>query len=306
MNKPHDHLFKSTFSDPRIAADYIRNFLPTKLTSKLDLTSLKLAPGSYVNEELKEYLSDVVYRCKYGQEEIKSREGEMSLLFEHKSQPNGIIYLQLLRYLLEAWDQQPKKIEGLGIIIPIVVYHGKEKWQKRTFSSHFPSLDAILAPFIPSFQYLLTDLADWSDEALMTLQAGLVRNVLLVLKHFKETQYIKQHIDRLFWEAEPYLADPSQKQYIKILWNYIYGTNELSILEIRILGEKLSTSLRNEAMTTYEHAVQKGEKKGSIEQQNLVITNSYNEGLDIPFIARITGLSEAEVTDRIKELGLEK
>ena len=296
-NKPHDHLFKSTFSDPRIAADYIRNFLPLDLTSQLDLSSLELAPGSYVNEELKEYLSDVVYRCKYGEEEIK-----LSLLFEHKSKPDGIIYLQLLRYLLEAWDKQPKKKEGLGIIIPIVVYHGKEKWEKRTFSSHFPGLDATLAPFIPNFQYLLTDLADWSDEALMTLQAGLVRNVLLVLKHFKETQYIKQHIDRLFWEAEPYLADPSQKQYIKILWNYIYGTNKLSILEIRILGEKLSTSLRNEAMTTYEQAI----KQGNIEQQNLFISNLFNEGFDLPTIARLTSLTEKEVTDRIKELGLEK
>ena len=72
------------------------------------------------HEELKEYLSDVVYRCKYGEEEIK-----LSLLFEHKSKPDGIIYLQLLRYLLEAWDQQPDKERGLGIIIPIVVYHGK-------------------------------------------------------------------------------------------------------------------------------------------------------------------------------------
>ena len=300
-NKPHDHLFKSTFSDPRIAADYIRNFLPSDLTSQLDLSSLELAPGSYVNEELEEYLSDVVYKCMYGEEEIK-----LSLLFEHKSKPDGIIYLQLLRYLLEAWDQQSEKERGLGIIIPIVVYHGKRKWQKRTFKSHFPGLDATLTPFIPNFQYLLTDLADWSDEALMTLRAGVVKNILLVLKHFKETQYIKQHIDRLFWEAEPYLADPSQKKYIKILWNYIYGTNELSILEIRILGEKLSTSLRNEAMTTYEQAVQKGKIEGNIEQQNLIITNSYKEGLDIPFIARITGLSEAVVTDRIKELGLKK
>ena len=133
----------------------------------------------------------------------------------------------------------------------------------------------------------------------------MVRNVLLVLKHFKETQYIKQHIDRLFWEAEPYLADPSQKQYIKILWNYIYGTNKLSILEIRILTrEKLSTSLRNEAMTTYEQAIKK--KQGNIEQQNLFITNAYKKGLDISFIADLTSLTEAEVTDRIKELGLEK
>ena len=305
MNKPHDHLFKSTFSDPRIAADYIRNFLPTKLTSKLDLTSLKPAPTSYVNEELKEYLSDVVYRCRYGDQELS-----LSLLFEHKSKPDGIIYLQLLRYLLEAWDQQPKKKEGLGIIIPIVVYHGKEKWERRTFFSHFPGLDATLTPFIPNFQYLLTDLADWSDEALMTLKVGLVKNLFLILKHFKDVQYIQRYIDRLFWGAEPYLDDSAQKKHIEVFWKYLYLTNEHKQVDFRKLTEKLSTSLRKEAMTIYEHAVQEGriegKIEGNIEQQNLVITNGFNEGFDIAVIARLTGLSEAEVTDRIKELGLEK
>jgi len=146
MNKPHDHLFKSTFSGKRIAADYIRHFLPAKLTAKLNLSSLELAPTSYVNGGLEEYLSDVVYRCRYGEQQIS-----LSLLFEHKSQPDGIIYLQLLRYLLEAWDQQPQKKKGLGIIIPIVVYHGKQKWERRSFASHFSGLDDTLSPFIPTF-----------------------------------------------------------------------------------------------------------------------------------------------------------
>ena len=63
-------------------------------------------------------------------------------------------------------------------------------------------------------------------------------------------------------------------------------------------------------MTTYEHAVQEGKIEGkiegNIEQQNLFISNLVNEGFDLPTIARLTSLTEQEVTDRIKELGLEK
>ena len=55
-------------------------------------------------------------------------------------------------------------------------------------------------------------------------------------------------------------------------------------------------------MTIYEHAVQ----EGNIENQNLVITNAYKKGFDIAAIAHLTSLTEKEVTDRIKELGLEK
>jgi len=230
----------------------------------------------------------------------------LSLLFEHKSQPDGIIFLQLLRYLLEAWDQQPQKKKGLGIIIPIVVYHGKQKWERRSFASHFPGWDDTLSPFIPNFQYLLTDLADWSDEALMTLQVGLVKNLFLILKHFKDVQYIQRYIDRLFWGVEPYLDDSSQKKHIEVFWKHLYLTNEHKQVDFRKLTEKLSTSLRKEAMTIYEHAVLKGEKKGSIEQQNLFITNLFKKGFDIATIADLTSLSEAEVKDRIKELRLKK
>ncbi|MEM6631921.1 MAG: Rpn family recombination-promoting nuclease/putative transposase [Bacteroidota bacterium] len=70
MNKPHDHLFKSTFSDKQIARDYIQHFHPSQLTSHLDLNSLELSATSYVDSELKESLSDVVYFCKYGEEDF--------------------------------------------------------------------------------------------------------------------------------------------------------------------------------------------------------------------------------------------
>ena len=59
-------------------------------------------------------------------------------------------------------------------------------------------------------------------------------------------------------------------------------------------------------MTIYEHAVQEGKIEGNKEKENLFITNAYKKGFDIVTIAHLTGLTEAEVTDRIKELGLEK
>lgn len=296
-NKPHDHLFKSTFTDPRIASDYIRNFLPKELTSKLDLTTLQLAPTSYVNPELDEYLSDVVYRCNYGEESLI-----LSVLFEHKSSPDGIIYLQLLRYLLEAWDQQPKKMEGLEIIIPIVVYHGKKKWEKRDFLSHFPGVDTLLSPYIPNFRYLLTDLGDWSDEALMTIRAGLIKNVLLILKHYHEEGYIQHSINRLFWDTESYLGDPSQKRHFDAFWRYLYYTSKLKDTDFRKIIGKLSKTLRDEAMTTYEHIIRKGRK----EKENFFIANAVKKGLDLTLISQLTGLTEQEVRERINVLGLEK
>ena len=302
-NKPHDHLFKSTFSDKRIATDYIRNFLPTSLSSRLDLSTLELTQSSYVNSDLKEYFSDVVYRCSYGEEEIN-----LSLLFEHKSKPDGIIYLQLLRYLLEAWTQPSKKKGGLKIIVPIVVYHGKENWKKRAFSSFFPGLDENLMPFIPNFDYVFTNLADWTDEALMSLQVGLLKNTLLILKHFKEVQYTQQHIDRLFWGVESYIEDPSQKEHIRIFWSYLYQTHEHKQIDFRKLIEKLSTSLKEEAMTIYEKAVKEGKIEGKLEgkteQQNIFIINALEKGFDISTISQLTSLPETEVVKRIQELGL--
>lgn len=166
-NKPHDHFFKSTFSDKRIAADYMHTFLPEKLTANLKLDSLALASTSYINSELEEFLSDVVYTCTYGEQPIR-----ISLLFEHKQ------------------------------------------------------------------------------------------------------------------------------------------------LDFRKMIEKLSKSLREEAMTIYEKAILEGKIEGKLEgkiegklegekaKENLFISNAIKQGFNIATIAQLTSLSEKEVKERMAELGL--
>ena len=90
---PHDRFFKETFSKKEEVQDLVINTLPKQLSAKLNFTSLQLDNTSYIDEELKENFSDLVYNCKYkGKKTIK-----ISLLLEHKSYKPDYIHIQLLK-----------------------------------------------------------------------------------------------------------------------------------------------------------------------------------------------------------------
>ena len=110
-NNLHDKLFKAAFSEKELVIDFINNFLPKEIHKKIDTNSLSLQPNSYITPSLKEFYSDIIYSCKFGEKEI-----ELCLLFEHKSYVPPYPHLQILRYLVEAWFQmiaQGKKEESL-------------------------------------------------------------------------------------------------------------------------------------------------------------------------------------------------
>ncbi len=75
-------------------------------------------------------------------------------------------HLQLLRYMLEIWEYCEKNKLPLIAVIPIIVYHNKHqrKWIKKPFESSFKHIDEDLKPFIPTFDYQLTDLTQYSQE----------------------------------------------------------------------------------------------------------------------------------------------
>ena len=82
---PHDLFFKQYLSHPVAAADFLRNHLPATVVSLVDLTQLTLAKDSFVDEQLRNHLSDLVYRTVTTEQTPIA----FSLLFEHKSYPDG-------------------------------------------------------------------------------------------------------------------------------------------------------------------------------------------------------------------------
>lgn len=81
----HDKFIQAILSDIKIAADYFRNFLPEFVSSQLDFSTLTQLPDTYLSDELRKTMSDIVYACnkKKGKGSVK-----VSFLVEHKSYPD--------------------------------------------------------------------------------------------------------------------------------------------------------------------------------------------------------------------------
>ena len=78
--------------------------LPKWISTNLDYRSFKRASESFVNEQLQEYFSDIIYTCRWkgGKEAL-----QLSFILEHKSYVPGNILLQLLRYLSNGTAEHP-------------------------------------------------------------------------------------------------------------------------------------------------------------------------------------------------------
>ena len=91
ISKPHDKFFKDIFSRPEVAQDFCRHYLPREIVELLDLSTLTQAKDSFVDEELRESFSDLLFRVK-----LKTgREVYIYILFEHKSYPDPVVLFQV-------------------------------------------------------------------------------------------------------------------------------------------------------------------------------------------------------------------
>src|SRR5689334_4920191 len=68
---PHDALFKAVFSRPERAAEELRHVLGPALARAIDLATLRLEPGSVVDELLRERHTDLLFSARCGAATIR-------------------------------------------------------------------------------------------------------------------------------------------------------------------------------------------------------------------------------------------
>ena len=68
---PHDRFEKTVMSKLENAKDFFHGVLPEGLKRLIDLDTLRRDPDSYVDEELSEFLSDIVFTCRYRESPVK-------------------------------------------------------------------------------------------------------------------------------------------------------------------------------------------------------------------------------------------
>jgi predicted transposase YdaD len=185
MPTPHDHLVKQAFADLAVTRAFLRGVLPAGLLKAIDLSTLRQAPASLVDEQLDARHLDLLFQ-------VQRRRGGgpllLHLLLEHQSTPDYHMGRRLLRYVHHVWTQHershPTSESLLPPVVSIVVYHGAEPWPgERRLHDHV-SLEGLprgAARYVPDFTYLLVDLQRMTDGSLVGTAFG--RLVLLMLKH---------------------------------------------------------------------------------------------------------------------------
>jgi len=163
QQSPHAEFFKNIFSRPDSSRALLRQYLPEAIGKQLDFSGLRVGKDSFVDDNLKNHFADVVVSIP-----LLERHDTLHVycLLEHKSAPDYLVGLQLLRYMALQWQELYKQKllpenGKLPPIVPLVLYHGPPKWPHSCrFQDVVAQPFAGLKGYIPDFAFDLLDVRE--------------------------------------------------------------------------------------------------------------------------------------------------
>ncbi len=300
----HDKFVKASFSDVDRAVSFFERFLPEELQKSLNLTTLKSIQESYIQADLNEHFSDIVFEVQ-----TKSSDPiDLVLLFEHKSAPDKHVLVQVGHYIFSHWVKCINEKRELKAIIPLIYYQGKKKWEKPKLLNLFPRIEGSLSQYIPAINHVFIALSTLSDENISQIRNRLMAAAVLAQK--KGINFIKWEEDlKKIFTLLPVEIEPGN--FLQQMFVYIINVSEIPQPEFKKAIETIPPTVKSNIMTTYaqikeegklegiQEGILEGEQKGKIE----VILNGLKNGLSVELLANITGLSVTEVAKIIEEQG---
>ncbi|WP_162471748.1 Rpn family recombination-promoting nuclease/putative transposase, partial [Gracilibacillus boraciitolerans] len=86
-----------------VVQDFIIHYVPQAIVNLIDLNSIEPLKDSFINSDLQEKFSDLLFQCT-----ISEEKGYLYFLFEHKSYMSNNTPFQLLKYMVEIWGGNEK------------------------------------------------------------------------------------------------------------------------------------------------------------------------------------------------------
>jgi predicted transposase/invertase (TIGR01784 family) len=258
---PHDAAFKAAFQKRKVARSFFRHYFPEQVVKLIDFRHLKLNNRSYVDEKFKEKHSDIVYRAK-----IRGSVAFLYILFEHQSKPDYWIAFRLLCYMTNLWREvleQNPQAKKLPVILPAVLYHGRQKWNcPRSFVAMIEAGEG-LEKYIPDFSYDLYNLREYEDERLLIGDAMALGVVLYLMKHIFDKDF-GSHIEHSLKLLGKIEKEESQLEFLEWMLRYVYNAREDNLNKNidRGLDALNNVNARKVAMTIAERIKQEGRVEG--------------------------------------------
>lgn len=283
---PHDALFRQFLTQPDIAQDFMAIHLPEPLRALCDLSTLKLESGSFVEDDLRQYFSDVLYSLK-----TASGEGYIHVLIEHQSGPDQHMAFRLMRYAIAAMHRHLQAgHKTLPLVIPMLFYTGKRSPYPYSLCwlDEFARSDIAGALYTTAFP--LVDVTIIPDEEIAHHRS--MAALTLLQKHIHQRN-LTALIDSL---VSLLLHKHLSSSLVISLVNYMIQVGEASDAQTFVHKLAQRVPQHGEAlMTIAEQLEQKGIEKGRKEEALKIAQTMLNNGLDRPTVIKMTGLTEDEL-----------
>ena len=287
----HDLLAKRALSDLKTARDLIRHNFSPGIVKALDLQSLQLTNGSFVDEKLKEKRSDVVLCAK-----MDGKPAFVSFIIEHQSEEDPLMPARLMAYNARLMEQylRNNRYGPVPVILNKVLYSGSKPYQgAKSLAGAFSAPTLALEVMQEDF---LIDLASKAPQQISKEgQAALLQLSL----------QIRQSSD--FWRLlqANYLGLQvliTRSPYAGSVIVYMLEEGEADPRQMLEEIRNLNPEIQQKVMSTYDQLIQQGMQQGMQQGVQQGIQQGMQQGIQqgvqqaIHRLAQRQGISKAEAS----------
>lgn len=302
----YDVLFKTFFTHPGTARDFLQFHLPVSLLEKCDLSSLRVVPGRYIEATLLSDYSEVLYSVK-----TWSGDAYIYCLLQHpRRTPNQHVAFWLMQAAITVMQKHLHSGAGqLPLVMPLLFCQDKAQSSPLNWIDLFPN--PALAQQFYTHDFPLADVLSLPDNVIMNHRR--MATLELLLKHIytrELTALMPQLItlltinymtrDQLHvlirWmlqtgdagEPEAFLLALASHlpQHKEVFLNIAQQFEHKGHLEGLKLGEERGIRL----------GIAKGVEQGRLDAALCIATTMLQNGMDKTTVMKMTGLSEEWLT----------
>ena len=299
----HDIFFKEIYADKKYSLDIFKLVLTPSEFSLFDWKTLKSEMTSFIDTEQREKRMDITFSVKLKRGKQTAR---ILFLLEHKSYRDDDLLVQMLEYQTGIYRRSRNPV------IPILVYHGKEKkWRgvlnfQDSLAGLTPTVRRKFKKNILNFTCKLLNIRELKIQG--AAKKLVTAPVLLILQQIWKLDVRK--VEELFLLSKN-LPDGERRDLIMKAINYIRkndpGFNWRRLIEIeeKIITDKeerIMFSLKDTLDEVREEGREEGIQEGKQEEKKKVALKLLQGGADLRLIEESTELSEEEIKTIEKKL----
>ena len=299
ISNPHDRFFREVFSYPEAAQDFVRYYLPPEVAATLDVPTLELSRESFLDPNLQEYISDLLYH-------VRLRDGSPAyvyVLLEHKSFPDRRTPFQLLGYFVRIQERSLRETGEMVPVILLVVYHGRSSWPVGFGMGSLYTGPEDLRRYWPDFAYHLVDLSRYSNDEIVgaaTLQVALrlfksvythdfaeqLPGIFRLLRDLIQTQSALEYLQVVLRYISQSSAEVTDAQFHDALREVFLDDGGATMQGKTLAQQWMEQGLEKGLLAGREEGLLEGREKGYLQGRREGLLTAIEMGLDLKFGSR--------------------